>query len=505
MPKIELVGASALKPALYNPREADAERLEFVRLSLAKLGFLLPLVATPDGEILSGHQRHAVAVAMGVKMLPVMRVDVSEKSKRGVNILFNRATNDIPIQAAEHELKSAIEAWHVEELAANLPDIEPDTPDFYPCLNAVERPVFPLAKKNVRFFVRHAANVGRMLARLHISLPIVATRQGEVVNGIGRLEAAARKGRKSIFVVELEQGKAELARAMLNLLSMDFRFTGENADFLRYGSFRREWLRRTHLGRAFILPVYRHKKLADVKVDDRFMAKWRSVCGNTILDFGSGRGDEAEMLRKQGVDVTEFEPYPVEKNIVNREQGRISALRFLSAVRAGKKFSAIFVSSVLNSVPFPEDREHIMRIVAALCEPDTVVLACARSTKSGTWKNHSQGEPASNRGSRSCFFRLAMEKGVQIGDLAGSPKLQKFFEPDEWIEFLGRFFGEIRSGYCDGMMTAVCRKPLWQKPEELARSICFEFDLPYPGNLRMGLKSQAIKAFSMRLGLPLEY
>ena len=59
MPKIELLPVSALRPALYNPREADAERLDLVKLSLRKLGFLLPLVATPDGEILSGHQRHA--------------------------------------------------------------------------------------------------------------------------------------------------------------------------------------------------------------------------------------------------------------------------------------------------------------------------------------------------------------------------------------------------------------------------------------------------------------
>lgn len=70
MPKIELLPVSALRPALYNPREADAERLELVRLSLRKLGFLLPLVATTDGEILSGHQRHAVAVDMGAARVP---------------------------------------------------------------------------------------------------------------------------------------------------------------------------------------------------------------------------------------------------------------------------------------------------------------------------------------------------------------------------------------------------------------------------------------------------
>ena len=73
--------ASALRPALYNPREADAERLELVRLSLRKLGFLLPLVATTDGEILSGHQRHAVAVDMGAARVP--RAACGRAGKKG--------------------------------------------------------------------------------------------------------------------------------------------------------------------------------------------------------------------------------------------------------------------------------------------------------------------------------------------------------------------------------------------------------------------------------------
>ena len=49
MPKIELLPVSALRPALYNPREADAERLELVRLSLPMLGFLRPVLPTTQG------------------------------------------------------------------------------------------------------------------------------------------------------------------------------------------------------------------------------------------------------------------------------------------------------------------------------------------------------------------------------------------------------------------------------------------------------------------------
>ena len=500
---IELMPASALRPAFYNPREADADRLALVRLSLAKLGFVLPLVATMDGEILSGHQRHAVAVDMGAARVPVMRVDVPERLRRGINILFNRATNDISMQQSERDMHAALDAANVRSLAAALPDIAVDSPAFFPCMNASMQEVEPHDRQNIDRFVRHAANVGRMLARLGVLLPVVATGDGTVINGVGRLEAAARKGRKDIAVVTLDAGKAAFARAMLNLLSMDFRFTGENADFLRYGAYRRDWLRRTFLGTAFVLPVYRHKRLSDVRLEGEFLEKWRAACGDSILDFGCGQGDEAKMLRKAGITVTEFEPYPAKENTVSREAGRASAMAFLSAVRAGRRFSAIFISSVLNSVPFPTDREHILRIVAALCGPETLVCAAARSIKSSSWKWLSTGEAMSERASRVCYFPLGMEKGLSLGDLGTSPKAQKFFEVEEFRDLFARHFGSVDARDCNGMATAMCRKPLALHPRDLAESLRFEFDLPYPDGRRMGLAQLALDAFSVRLGLPL--
>lgn len=504
MSKIELVPVASLRPALYNPREADGERLELVRLSLQKLGFLLPLVATVDGEILSGHQRHSEAVRMGATHVPVMLVDVPEAQRRGINILFNRATNDITITATEQDMADALSSAGVRTLAETLPDIPVDSPAFFPCMSAQMAEVAPLARQNVFSFVRHAANVGRMLARLHVQLPIVATPDGTVVNGVGRLEAAARKGRKQIAVVTLEEDKAALARAMLNLLSMDFRFTGENADFLRYGSFRRAWLKRSFLGTAFVLPVFSHKRLADVSLaDSHFLAKWKAACGENILDFGSGQGDEARMLREAGIRVIEFEPYPAERNIVSRERGRLSAMQFLAAVRRKEAFSAIFVSSVLNSVPFPEDREHVLRIVAALCSPETVVYAAARGKNGSDWQWLTTGEAMSARASRVCGFKLASEDGIVLGDIAANPKAQKFFGKEEFHALFARHFGEVTVGKADSMVTARCRNPLFMLPQQLAESLRFEFNLPYPGNKRMGLAKIALEAFSVRLGLNL--
>ena len=54
-----------LRGSSYNPRQVDPRRLDLIELSLRKLGFLAPIYADADGEILSGHQRHLVAARMG--------------------------------------------------------------------------------------------------------------------------------------------------------------------------------------------------------------------------------------------------------------------------------------------------------------------------------------------------------------------------------------------------------------------------------------------------------
>lgn len=90
MLKIELVPLDKLKPAAYNPREADPDRLNLLETSLRKLGFVLPLYALRDGHLMSGHQRLTVAERMGCKVVPVVYVDTSPDKLQGVNILFNR-------------------------------------------------------------------------------------------------------------------------------------------------------------------------------------------------------------------------------------------------------------------------------------------------------------------------------------------------------------------------------------------------------------------------------
>ena len=79
---ITLESIDAIRPSTYNPRSAVAERLDLIGLSLRKLGFIAPIFADSDGEILSGHQRHLVASRMGATHVPVSRTKALDLDQR---------------------------------------------------------------------------------------------------------------------------------------------------------------------------------------------------------------------------------------------------------------------------------------------------------------------------------------------------------------------------------------------------------------------------------------
>ena len=345
---------------------------------------------------------------------------------------------------------------------------------------------------------------GGMLRKMGVTLPVVRDDDGWIVNGIGRLEAAARKGDATIPVVEIGRCKAKLARIMLNLLSMDYVFKGANADALRYGAFRRTRQRRKALGTGFTFPVFRGRNRDFDLTNPAHLQRWRQTCGDTVLDFGAGHEDEAAMLRTAGIKVTTFEPYPGLQGLPQRKAGRASAMAFLADVRKGTTFTAVFLSSVLNSVPFPADREHVIRICAALCGADTRLFAAARGTHCPNWRSLSSAEILSAKGGHCRQFRLSQETGTAIGELSTTPKIQKFYSPQEFEALFSQFFAVVDVGSKASSVTAACRGPLPIRPRELVASLRFEFNLPYPDGTRMELAQLALRTFSKRLGIDLE-
>lgn len=237
------------------------------------------------------------------------------------------------------------------------------------------------------------------------------------------------------------------------------------------------------------------------------MEAWIGHYGSTVLDFGAGRLDQVKILREAGVDCLAFEPYYIGdvRGDVDVDASRALTREFLQRLTDGVELRSIFLASVLNSVPFLEDRRHIVTLLAALCGPKTAVHPTAVSTVSSRFANHKAKAKAKAQDFTALGFELDYERNVILGELTGKPKVQKYHTLPEWRDlFLERFASvDAYMAQDETLVACVARKPLPIPAKDLRAAIEFEFDVPYPDGSRMGLVDEAVAAFQIHTGMSL--
>lgn len=509
-----LTPVADLAPSTYNPRTADADRLDLLELSLRKLGWVLPVYATPDGEIVSGHQRHLIAQRIGWSEVPVVRLPAMElPDRKALNIVFNRATNDMPKASTTASLTERLYKLEVAKIAMGLPDAE----DRYPCLQARMVKVRDLTKINAGRWERAAKSSARQLFAAGVEMPLVCLPDGIVVNGVGRLEHAAERGIERIAAVTISPEQHEFAAGVLNLLTMDFDIHTRYADELRFGSYQRPtWSRKIDwragedragkpgLTRCFAFPIVGLKAARTFDLEDaEHVRRWKAKCGRRVLDFGSGQSMMRPTLESVGVAVDQFEPYYTGgTRTVDRPASVAIAREFLEAVREGVRWRTVFVSQVMNSVPFHEDRLRIVAIVAALTSHR--LYASGRHVKAPAHTCAMGKEYLNSVNGGVATFQLDYEPNTIIGDVGLHPKVQRFHSDREFHELWRTGFGAVRVTSDRSQLFAECAQPLEVDRDRLAEALAFEFDLPYPDGERMGLAAEALDAFGERLGMRLQ-
>jgi hypothetical protein len=510
---IKLVPIDSIHASTYNPRKNDEKRLALTEMSLRKLGWLLPIFADENGEILSGHQRQYVARRMGYKFVPVQTVGAMSLEKRqATNVLFNRATNDIKKAITQDDLKQTLYQTNIIELCESVPDIEPDTEASYPCVHQIKRmDTMQLAKQNADKFIPHCFTNARMLEENlgGVSMPIIVDGNMNVLNGIGRLQVAAEKKRRFVQIVQVQEGREEIARLFLNMLSMDFDFKGRYADVLRYNAFMRERNTRetdeegnVALGNGFYMGIFPKNNGRDFcKLEGKIRDAWIKKYGDKIVDFGAGKLNNTRILREAGIFVSAFEPYFVTVgDKVHKETSLKIANQFLDEVESGIEYTSVFISSVFNSVPFIEDREKIAVILAALCLPSAQVICWTQSEFCPQFYSLSgKGLKETKKSS----FLLEYEPHTSMGDLNLHLKVQKGHSEEEMRRIFSPNFKNIkRLDLLHSFWYMEATQPVVD-PKKLAEALDFEFELPYPDGSTLGLSARARQAFEKRLGIKL--
>lgn len=504
--KPELRSIEELIPSVYNPRLTDPERLNLLALSIRKLGWLSPTYATRSNELLSGHQRSLVARMLGYSHVPCVTVDdLPETKRRALNLVFNRATNDMEQAADTKAMKRELLMKDLNELTASLPD----RTEHYPCMNAVSEPIAPYLEINRHRLSHYACTIARRLYNdFGITMPIIVNEDGVVINGIGRLELLASHEKTHGTFVKISNAEARFADVCLNLISMDFDVGVKYADFLRFNAFRRGVTEVKAnedgtgcLGWGFPFRMGEIAR-ADFNIYKPYhRALWKKTYGASVVDFGGGRGGETLALRANGIRVSFFEPYfCTDGDVVNIEASKIVAKTFIEDVASGVRYSSVFLSAVINSIPFMEDRRKVITICAALCSPVTVMYCIAH----GVRNSRLEGLKASSVSiaDKSTTFFLDYEPNVTVGELTRSPKVQKFHTVEELRDLFSMFKNVSISEIHGGEFAVMANQPTID-PAKLREAIEFEFDLPYSDGSRMGLVAEAKAAFSKRLKISL--
>ena len=486
-----------LRPDEANPRTPDPVRLHLLRLSLSKLGFILPIAVTRSGMVLSGHQRLTVAKELGWTRVPVQVVDLADKDIQGINILFNRATNDFGALDTGSEALGDLHLNDIIERAEALEDYPVELE--WPVYMAEERSIAGIGRDISREYDKMAVVVADNFIRKGIYIPIVVTPTGRVVNGVHRLFAAREKGIEIWPVITVPDELADFALHFLNYLSMDFHVDEEFADMLRFSAYRRPQNNRGSVPKAYRFWANGERTLPDKdSYSKRYWQNFRDLHGKNVIDFGSGLSKVAPFLQKKGINCVDFEPYLINPRSQSRkpdpDYSRLRAAAFLENISNPElSFDSIFLASVLNSVPFPRDRMAVLAIVHGLSGFGTTIYGTCRDISDFTYEY--SGIRQAN------YFVFDSEPGVRLGDTLANPKIQKFHtmnEMDKQLHILWKTKDFWKGG---NIFYFRAKAPKRVNPTVLAAALEFEFDLPYADGSRMGLVKQAKAAFSNRLGV----
>jgi ParB-like chromosome segregation protein Spo0J len=89
--EVKEVAISDLKPYANNPRTHSKKQIRQIADSIDRFGWTNPVLVDGDGGVIAGHGRIGAAKLLGLKAVPVLRLDhMSEAEKRAYIIADNR-------------------------------------------------------------------------------------------------------------------------------------------------------------------------------------------------------------------------------------------------------------------------------------------------------------------------------------------------------------------------------------------------------------------------------
>jgi DNA modification methylase len=90
VPAVELVKVDDIKLDGFNPNKMESKQFTALKENIKKFGFIVPLITNKDLVVADGEHRFLAAKDLGMKEVPVFRLDVSEVDRRILRQVLNK-------------------------------------------------------------------------------------------------------------------------------------------------------------------------------------------------------------------------------------------------------------------------------------------------------------------------------------------------------------------------------------------------------------------------------
>lgn len=439
--QIEFWPIEKIVPAAYNPRRISDEKIETLKESITKTGFIIPiLVNKKNNTIVAGHQRTKTAALLGIKTLPV---NLIEDIDLGDEIRFNQIHNSIDL-TLDNRPKLLIE--HEKE-------------------KFIEVPAGDFEVKTAR--AASLKEICSLMIKYGNCLSCVVCK-GDVMYGAEYVKACQIL-KKPVKTFIANDDKYADIRYYIN---QDYgQFCYDNVERHTYV----QGLAQTHRDpKGTAGPTYKNKSW--------LYARWcipyckKAGKGTRVLDFGCGKGDYIPMMNRLGFPTIGMEFYNNNGAAIDSRKGNKMCDKLIEELQENGLFDVAFCSSVMNSVDSLEAEDAVMTCLN-LFSKDKVFF-------SGRTRDYVERAVQTQvDGTMHSFLKYLDADGFTATYRKGHWYFQKFHTREQ-VEALARDHGLkiLKMMYTKNESTWYCYcKKIADLPEKQYRkAVNFEFGLVLP-------------------------
>jgi len=116
VPHAELIDIDSLQLDGDNPNKMKKNQLQALRKAIKRWGFIVPIITNRDLLVADGEQRLTVARELGMKQVPVIRLDVEDVDRRILRQILNKLKGHHVKELDQSEYEKIIDLGREDDL-----------------------------------------------------------------------------------------------------------------------------------------------------------------------------------------------------------------------------------------------------------------------------------------------------------------------------------------------------------------------------------------------------